>query len=125
MRIKVFDTFPENPQNPARTDMSSGVIEINKEAFDRLPNFTKRFVIYHEMGHFLLKTFDECKADDYALKKMAFKEKYSLSNHVDSVYMMARDDVRRKRHALLSVLTLAAANGSEEALNLINKYRNG
>jgi hypothetical protein len=125
MRIKVFDTFPENPQNPARTDMSSGVIEINKEAFDRLPNFTQRFVIYHEMGHFLLKTFDECKADDYALKKMAFKEKYSLSNHVDSVYMMARDDVRRKRHALLSVLTLAAANGSEEALNLINKYRNG
>lgn len=125
MKIKVFDTFPENPQNPARTDMSSGVIEINKEAFDRLPNFTQRFVIYHEMGHFLLKTFDECKADDYALKKMAFKEKYSLSNHVDSVYMMARDDVRRKRHALLSVLTLAAANGSEEALNLINKYRNG
>lgn len=125
MRIKVFDTFPENPQNPARTDMSSGVIEINKEAFDRLPNFTQRFVIYHEMGHFLLKTFDECKADDYALKKMAFKEKYSLSNHVDSVYMLARDDVRRKRHALLSVLTLAAANGSEEALNLINKYRNG
>lgn len=125
MRIKVFDTFPENPQNPARTDMSSGVIEINKEAFDRLPNFTQRFVIYHEMGHFLLKTFDECKADDYALKKIAFKEKYSLSNHVDSVYMMARDDVRRKRHALLSVLTLAAANGSEEALNLINKYRNG
>ena len=125
MRIKVFDTFPENPQNPARTDMSSGVIEINKEAFDRLPNFTQRFVIYHEMGHFLLKTFDECKADDYALKKMAFKEKYSLSNHIDSVYMLARDDVRRKRHALLSVLTLAAANGSEEALNLINKYRNG
>lgn len=125
MRIKVFDTFPENPQNPARTDMSSGVIEINKEAFDHLPNFTQRFVIYHEMGHFLLKTFDECKADDYALKKMAFKEKYSLSNHVDSVYMMARDDVRRKRHALLSVLTLAAANGSEDALNLINKYRNG
>lgn len=125
MRIKVFDTFPGSPQNPARTDMSSGVIEINKEAFDRLPNFTQRFVIYHEMGHFLLKTFDECKADDYALKKMAFKEKYSLSNHVDSVYMMARDDVRRKKHALLSVLTLAAANGSEEALNLINKYRNG
>jgi hypothetical protein len=77
------------------------------------------------MGHFMLKIFDECKADDYALKRMAFKEKYSLSNHVDSVYMMARDDVRRKRHALLSVLTLAAANGNEEAMNLIKNYRNG
>ena len=125
MRIKVFDTFPENPQNPARTVMSTGVIEINKEAFARLPKFTQQWVIYHEMGHFMLKTFDECKADDYALKRMAFKEKYSLSNHVDSVYMMARDDVRRKRHALLSVLTLAAANGNEEAMNLIKNYRNG
>lgn len=125
MKIKVFDTFPENPQNPARTVMSTGVIEINKEAFSRLPKFTQQWVIYHEMGHFMLKTFDECKADDYALKRMAFKEKYSLSNHVDSVYMMARDDVRRKRHALLSVLTLAAANGNEEAMNLIKNYRNG
>jgi hypothetical protein len=125
MRILVRKCFPDNPGNPARVDMTSGTIEINKEMFSILPDYTQRFILYHEAAHYVLKTYDECKADDYALKRMAFKQAYSLKHHIDSVYMLARDDVRRKRHALLSVLTLAAANGSEEALNLINKYRNG
>ncbi len=122
MKIEYRATFPENPSNPARTNMSTGVIEVNMEAFSLLPEFCQRFVIYHEMGHYLLQTISETKADDYALRRMALKEPYSLRNHIDSVYLLARDDVRRKIHALWSVLKVAAENGNTEALQLIESY---
>lgn len=121
MKIKWFDTFPENPSNPARTDMRNGIIEINRQAYNLLPEHTRQFVLMHEIGHFVLKTLDECKADDYALSKMALKTQYSLKNHIDSVYLLARDDVRRKKHALMSVLTVMASIGDKEAIELLKK----
>jgi hypothetical protein len=121
MKIKWFESFPENPTNPARTDMQNGVIEINRQAYNLLPSHTKQFVIHHEIGHFVLKTLDECKADDYALSQMALKTKYSLRNHIDSVYLLARDDVKRKYHALMSVLTVMANLGDKEAIKLLQK----
>lgn len=121
MKIKWFESFPENPTNPARTDMQNGVIEINRQAYNLLPKHTRQFVLMHEIGHFVLKTLDECKADDYALSKMALKTQYSLKNHIDSVYLLARDDVRRKKHALMSVLTVMASIGDKEAIELLKK----
>lgn len=123
MEIRVLNSFPENPSNPARTDMNTGVIEINNEAFSMLPEHTRKFVIYHEIGHYLLQTYDEREADDYALKKMALKSKYSLKHHIDSVYLIARDDIRRKRHALLSVLTLLAGTGDSEAIEMLKNRK--
>lgn len=123
MRIVWLDCFPENPSNPARTNMQTGEIEINRSAYSLLPLHTKKFVILHEIGHYKLQTFDECKADDFALKQMALREKYSLRNHVDSVYMLARDDVRRKRHALISVLTIMATLGDAEAIEVLSKIK--
>lgn len=125
MKIEVLATFPENPTNPARTDLSTGVIEVNLEAWNLLPEYCQRFVIYHEIGHYLLQTTSEVKADDYALQKMALKEPYSLRNHIDSVYLLSRDDVHRKRHALQSVLKVAAENGNDEAINLLKTQENG
>lgn len=123
MEILVLDSFRDNPSNPARTDMRTGVIEVNREVFSLLPEYTKKFVIYHEIGHYMLQTYDEMKADDYALNKMALKDKYSLKHHIDSVYMMARDDVRRKRHALISVLTVLANIGDSEAIELLKNNK--
>lgn len=123
MEILVLDSFRDNPSNPARTDMRTGVIEVNREVFSLLPEYTKKFVIYHEIGHYMLQTYDERKADDYALNKMALKDKYSLKHHIDSVYMMARDDVRRKRHALISVLTVLANIGDSEAIELLKNNK--
>lgn len=123
MRILVRECFPDNPGNPARVDMTSGTIEINKEMFSILPDYTQRFILYHEAAHYVLKTYDECKADDYALKRMAFKQAYSLKHHIDSVYMLARDDVNRKIHALKSVLVLMAKTGNIEAIELLNKCK--
>lgn len=125
MKIVCLATFPENPSNPARTDLTTGVIEVNLEAFNMLPAYCRNFVIYHEIGHYLLQTLSETKADDYALRQMAFKEPYSLRNHIDSVYTLTRDDERRKKHALHSVLRIAAAHGNTEALELIKSLRNG
>ena len=62
MKITVYETFPENPSNPACTNMLTGEVEINKSAFDILPEHTKEFVLYHEIGHFKLQTSDETKA---------------------------------------------------------------
>lgn len=125
MRIDVLPTFQDNPTNPARTDLSTGVIEVNLEAWNLLPEYCRRFVIYHEIGHYVLQTISETKADDYALKKMALKEPYSLRNHIDSVYLLSRDDVHRKKHALQSVLKVAAENGNDDALNLLKTQENG
>lgn len=125
MKITVYETFPENPSNPACTNMLTGEIEINKSAFDILPEHTKEFVLYHEIGHFKLQTSNEAKADDYALKNMALKKEYSLRNHIDSVYRLARDDERRKRHALISVLTVMANLGNKEAIQLLKTNKNG
>lgn len=125
MTIKWFDFFPENPSNPARTDMQNGIIEINRQAFNLLPEYTRRFVIQHEIGHYVLQTLDERKADDYALSQMALKEPYSLRNHIYSVYMLARDDVKRKRHALISVLTVMAGLGDKEAIELLKINNHG
>lgn len=123
MKIVVVNSFPENPSNPARTDMVTGTIEINKESFELLPDYTQRFVLYHEAAHYLLGTYDECKCDDYALRKMAFKSEYSLKHHIDSVYMMAKDDHRRKKHALKSVLVLMANKGDKNAIEMLKKNK--
>lgn len=125
MRIKWFDSFPENPSNPARTDMQHGIIEINRSAYDLLPQYVQKFVIQHEIGHYVLQTLSETKADDFALKQMALNSKYSLKHHVDSVYMLARDDVKRKYHALLSVLTVMANLGDAEAIELLKNQNHG
>lgn len=122
MKITKFPLFNDDPQNPARTNMATGEIEINMFAFDNLPQYAKEFVIYHEMGHYTLQTYDEKKADDYALKKMAYRKRYSLRNHIDAVYMIARDDVARKKHALKSVLTLESGRGNKEATELLSKF---
>ena len=78
MKIKWFDSFPENPSNPAQTNMATGEIEINRSVYDLLPSYMKEFVLNHEIGHYVLKTLNEEKADDYALSKMALKSEYSL-----------------------------------------------
>lgn len=125
MKITIYDTFPENPSNPACTNMQTGEIEINKSAFDLLPEYAQEFVINHEIGHYRLQTSDECKADDFALSKMALKKEYSLKHHVDSVYMLARDDERRKKHALISVLKVMAKLGDRKAIEILKKGNYG
>lgn len=125
MKIKWFDSFPENPSNPAQTNMSTGEIEINRSVYDLLPSYMKEFVLNHEIGHYVLKTLSEEKADDYALSQMALKSEYSLKHHIDSVYYLARDDVKRKYHALLSVLTIMANLGDKDAIELLKSKQHG
>ena len=57
--IRVLPVFPERPSNPARTDLVTGEIEINKARWEQLSPEEREFVLYHEVGHYQLQTFDE------------------------------------------------------------------
>lgn len=119
--IRVLPTFPERPTNPARCYIHSGVIEINKSRFDQLPMATQEYVLNHELGHYHTQSFDEVKADQYALRKMALKKPYSLRNYLDSVNNVSYGNKRRVEQAKHDVLTIAANNGSSKAKELLQR----
>ena len=119
IQIVRYPVFPENPSNPARISLRTGVLEINEQAFFMLPEAAQRFVIQHETGHFTLQTFDEQQADEYALQQLALKRPHSLWNAIQAVRMVTRDDENRKRAIEHKALKIAAADGSKEAQRLL------
>lgn len=124
MEVVHYPVFRDNPSNPARVDMGTGVVEVNDQAMMMLPDYAQRFVMAHERGHWALRSFDEQAADDYALSRSALREPESLWKHVKSVRMVAREDPGRERHAAHSALRIAAREGSEEAKRLLPLYAN-
>ena len=119
IRIVRYPLFPENPSNPARISLRTGVLEINEQAFAMLPEAAQRFVIQHEIGHYALQTYDEHRADEYALKKLALKRPNSLWNAIQTVRMIARDDPKREHAIEYKALKIAADDGSTEAQRLL------
>lgn len=117
--ITYFPVFPENPGNPARCEVKTGRIEINRQVWDFLPEVQKAYVLEHEKGHYYRQTFDEVVADQYALERLALKKKDSLWNYVLSVRNISHGDPRRVRAAERSVLEIAAKTGSKRANELL------
>lgn len=64
--------------SPAAIDRANGVLYINPKLFNRLTPFQKKFVKYHEMGHYKFQTSDELVADAYAFDQLAGTEFRSL-----------------------------------------------
>lgn len=107
--------------NPARCHVPSGVIEINNAVWPYLTDAQREFVLNHERGHRDLKTYDELKADNFALGKMALKKKESLWNHIQSVKSISYNNPQRVHNAELQALRIAAKNGSPKAIELLKK----
>jgi hypothetical protein len=63
---------------PARINRKTGDIFINKKIWFSIPEKERKFILLHELGHYKLQTKDEIKADDYAFRKFAGTEPYSL-----------------------------------------------
>lgn len=122
MKILYLPTFPENPSNPARVDVRTGEIEINSARWNRLTDAEKAFVLKHEEGHYEGQTFDEVKADQYALRQLALKKPYSLRDYLYAVDAISYGNKRRVNQAKYDVLKIAAANGSQEAKELLERY---
>ena len=122
MQITYYPVFPERPTNPARTNIQTGEIEINTKRWNQLSPETREYVLLHEMGHFKEKTFDEVKADRYALRHLALKKPYSLWNYYQSVNEVSYGNPQRMAAARKDVLNIAADNGSRKAQQLLNRY---
>ena len=119
MTIRFLPNFPENPSNPARCHVPTGKIEINQSRWDFLSPEDRDFVLQHEIGHYAHQTYDESKADEYALQQLAMKKPYSLSNFIKSVRNVARHDEKRIKNAERNALKIAAENGSKKAKELL------
>lgn len=120
--ITYLPNFPERPTNPARCNIKTGQIEINARRWKELSPETKDFVLQHEIGHYKYHTFDEVKADQYALSQLALQKPYSLRDYLNSVNEVSYGNPKRVNQAKLDVLQIAAENGSEEAKMLLGRY---
>ena len=124
MTIQFVPVFPENPGNPARCHVPTGRIEINRQVWDVLTPEQRQFVLQHEVGHYRLQTFDECRADDYSLEQLALKKRNSLWNFITSVRAISKNEPKRVRNAERNALRIASENGSMLAGKLLGQDAN-
>jgi hypothetical protein len=65
-------TWYENMgKSPAKVNLKTGEIGLNANVWPKLGSNEKKFVAYHELGHYKLQTFSESSADSFAIRKMA------------------------------------------------------
>lgn len=79
---QVWENASSMGRNPASVEMDSGTIILNKDIFPNYDEFTKKFIVEHEKGHYNLQTDDESKCDTYALQKLYGKTNRSLKKSV-------------------------------------------
>ncbi len=77
-------TVPFIKGTPARVNRNTGDIYISAWHFKQINPVYQKFILYHEMAHFLFKTKSENMADEFAMMKM-IKEGYSLKDIVKSI----------------------------------------
>lgn len=82
----VYTTIaPFIQDSPAAIDRTNGILYINPKLFNRLTPFQKKFVKYHEMGHYKFQTSDELVADGYAFDQLAGTEFRSLKQALSCI----------------------------------------
>jgi hypothetical protein len=82
----MFFTFHDDLGNtPARVNRFTGEIQLSRKHFARMPEFSQKFTIEHETGHFKLRSRSEFVADNYAFRKLAGTEPRSLKNSVAAI----------------------------------------
>lgn len=68
---------------PAAVDRQAGVLYINPKLWFALTRFQRKFIKYHEYGHYYLNTDSEIAADAYAFDKLAGTEFRSLKQCIE------------------------------------------
>jgi hypothetical protein len=125
MYIEYVNYIPGS-NTPARVFHNSGKIQVNLQRFNTLPEFTKKFVLKHEEGHYIGKTNNEFLADEYAFNKLALKEPYSLRNSIlaisDVLPMTTREHNERvQKQIIRSLVTDAQVNKNPKAIEALKK----
>jgi hypothetical protein len=80
-------TFSENiGSTPAIVRRDTGEMFLNPKIWFTLPEAYRRFIFYHELGHYTLQTPNELEADHYAFNQIAGTAPESLKNTVRTLY---------------------------------------
>lgn len=112
---------------PARVDLETGVVYVNTPYFDVLPDAYQEFILAHEEGHFVLKTYDEFKADEYAFDQLAGKKPYSLLNMLNTlVHVLPMVHSEQKQRVVAMYRNIMLFNfqktGDKKYLEEYNRY---
>lgn len=65
---KIYDENGSVKNTPAHIYHTTGLIQVVKSDFDKLPVYTRLFILLHEFAHYYLETFDEVECDLFAWK---------------------------------------------------------
>ena len=79
---------------PAAVYMETGDIEVNTSVWDTYTPFQQAFILYHEMGHYRLRTDDETLADRYALQQLYARYPQSLKQSLGTLARLHIPDSR-------------------------------
>ena len=119
--------FPDNPLNPAKSNVVTGVITINDSVWRQLSPIEREYWLAHEEGHIRNMFGSEVDADTYAFRKIAGSQKYSLRDIRRSLRKIIATNpkapearARLRNNAQLS-LEFASDRGSELAKQILNK----
>ncbi len=75
---------PKIQGTPARTNRRTGEIFISEWHFKKLDKVYQKFIVFHEMAHYLFQTKDEQFCDEFAVE-MLLKEDYKIKKILKSV----------------------------------------
>ena len=101
---------------PASVDMQTGVVSINRSVWDSYDDFEKAFVVFHEVGHYVLDTDSEYEADAYALKHVYKTAPRSLKRSLQTLLKIRVIDGNRLNALYKEALALDAADGNADAV---------
>ena len=79
---------------PAAVYMETGDIEVNTSVWDTYTPFQQAFILYHELGHYRLRTDDETLADRYALHQLYERYPQSLKQSLGTLARLRIPDSR-------------------------------
>ena len=90
-------------QNPATTDLDTGIIELHPSFFS-LDTNSKKFVLAHEKGHYKLQTINEVEADNFGIaefEKTKPKNIYNIQNFLNEALPKQGSENRKRRYNVL------------------------
>lgn len=128
--IKHVPIFPDNPQNPAKCNIKTGVITLNDSVWNKLTPLEQQYWLAHEEGHIRTRGGSEVEADIYAFKIVAGSQPYSLRDIRRSMQKIiatnpnAPEAKARIDNNMRLSLQMAADRGSESAKQLLIKIPN-
>lgn len=128
--IKHVPIFPDNPQNPAKCNIKTGVITLNDSVWNKLTPLEQQYWLAHEEGHIRTRGGSEVEADIYAFKRVAGSQPYSLRDIRRSMQKIiatnpnAPEAKARIDNNMRLSLQMAADRGSESAKQLLIKIPN-